>query len=65
MKLLKIEKVWLLLTLTFYVLYNIPGFPPYNNTKLAFIHAALTVIPLWITVYVGLGKVFKKYKLKE
>lgn len=28
-------------------------------------HAALTVIPLWIAVYIGMHRVYKVYKLRE
>lgn len=65
MKITKTEKTWLFLTVLFYVLYNIPGVPAYLDAKGLLIHGALTVIPLWICVYVGLVKVLRKYRLKK
>lgn len=61
----KTEKVWLILVVLFYVLYNLPGVPAYGDTKGAVIHAVLTVVPLWIIIYVGMAKIFKQQKLKE
>ena len=65
MKITKAEKIWLFLTVLFYVLYNIPGIPAYLDAKGLLIHGALTVIPLWICVYVSLFKVLRKYRLKK
>lgn len=65
MKITKTEKIWLGLTVLFYVLYNLPGVPGYNNAHGLIIHALLTVVPLWICVYVGLFKVLRKYRLKK
>ena len=65
MKLTKTEKIWMIVTLIFYVLYNLPGVPPYGESVPTLVHAALTVIPLWIVVYVGLSRVYKIYKLRD
>ncbi|MBR3867336.1 MAG: hypothetical protein IKM54_06055 [Butyricicoccus sp.] len=65
MKLTKTEKVWLFLTVLFYVLYNIPGIPGYYDVRGLIIHGLLTVLPLWVCVYVGLFKVLRKYRLKK
>lgn len=65
MKITKTEKIWLLVVTAFYLLYNLPYVPAYGDSKAMFIHAGLTVIPIWIAVYVGLGKVYKVYKLKK
>ena len=65
MKITKAEKIWLFLTVLFYGLYNIPGIPAYLDAKGLLIHGALTVVPLWICVYVGLVKVLRKYRLKK
>ena len=65
MKLTKAEIVWLVLTVLFFVLYNLPGVPGYNDEKGLIIHALLTVVPLWICVYVGLVRVLRKYRLKK
>ena len=65
MKITKTEKIWLALTVIFYVLYNFPGIPGYYDPKGLIIHALLTVLPLWIVVYVGLIKVLRKYRIKK
>lgn len=65
MKTTKTEIIWLVLTVLFFVLYNLPGVPAYYDTKGLIIHALLTVVPLWLCVYVGLYKVFRKYRLKK
>ena len=65
MKITKAEQIWLFLTVLFYVLYNIPGIPAYLDAKGLLIHGALTVVPLWICVYVGLFHVLRKYRLKK
>ena len=65
MKLTKTEITWLILTVVFFVLYNIPGIPGYYNEKGLLIHSLLTVLPLWICVYAGLFKVLRKYRLKK
>lgn len=65
MKLTKTEIIWLVLTILFFALYNLPGVPGYYDSKGLIIHALLTVVPLWICVYVGLFKVLRKYRLKK
>ena len=65
MKMTKVEKVWVFFVVLFYVLYNFPGVPPYYEAVPTIIHALLTVVPLWITVYIGLAKVYKTYKLRD
>ena len=65
MKMTKVEKVWFILVVLFYVLYNLPGVPPYYEAVPTMIHTLLTVVPLWIIVYIGLARVYKTYKLKD
>ena len=65
MKLTKTEKIWIIVVAAFFILYNIPGVPPYGEPIPTFIHALLTVLPLWISVYIGLAKVYKIYKLRD
>lgn len=65
MKLTKTEKIWILVVGIFYILYNIPGVPPYGEAVPTLIHGALTVLPLWIAVYIGLSRVYKIYKLRD
>lgn len=61
----KTEKWWLGLTVLFYALYNIPGFPPYGDPVTAIWHGVFTVIPLWIVIYWGLFKVIKQRPLRD
>lgn len=65
MKLTKTEKIWMLVTAVLYILYNLPGVPPYGEAVPTLVHAALTVLPLWIVVYIGLSRVYKIYKLRD
>lgn len=61
----KTEKWWLALVVIFYLLYNLPGVPRYNDPVGAIWHGVLTIVPLWIIVYGGLFLLFKQKKLKE
>lgn len=65
MKVTKTEKIWLLLTVVLYALYNLPGVPPYGQAIPTIVHGLLTVLPLWIVIYIGLSKVYKIYELRE
>lgn len=65
MKLTKIEKIWLLLTTLFYVLYNLPGVPGLGDSGGMIIHASLTIIPIWVVTYVCMPLVYKKYRLRK
>lgn len=65
MKITKTEKIWLAVVLIFFLLYNLPFVPPYGNAAATILHAIVTVIPLWIAIYVGFVKVCRIYKLKE
>lgn len=58
------EKWWLGLVVLFYVLYNLPGVPQYGDARGALIHGALTIIPIWIIVYVGMAILNRQRKLK-
>lgn len=65
MKITKTEKIWLGAVLFFYICYNLPFVPAYGQPKAALIHAVITLIPLWISIYVGLFKVCRIYRLKD
>ena len=65
MKLTKTEKIWLGVVVLFYILYNLPLFPAYGETVPALLHDALTLIPLWCSIYIGLFRVFREQPLKE
>lgn len=57
------EKWWLGLVVLFYLLYNLPGVPPFGDAVGALWHGALTIIPLWIVIYVGLFRLNSQRKL--
>lgn len=65
MKITKSEKVWLILTIIFFILYNIPGIPVFRDAKGLIIHSVLTVVPLWLISYIGMVKINKVYKLRS
>lgn len=65
MKITRAEKIWLAAVLFFFVLYNLPGIPGYHDARGLVIHALLTVLPLWVSVYAGLFKIFRQYRLKK
>lgn len=68
MKLTRAEKIWLTVVVIFYILYNLPFFPKYYMAKAAILHMVITIIPLWIAIYIGFFKVChgkKKTKEKE
>lgn len=61
MKFTKTEKCWLFAVVLFYALYNLPFVPAYDSPVGTIVHGLITLIPLWISVYVGLFKVSKYY----
>ncbi len=65
MRITKAEKIWLALIVLFYALYNIPFFPAYGDAAGCIIHGALTIIPLWIVVFVGYPYINRIYKPKD
>lgn len=65
MKVTKTEKIWLLIVTVLYLLYNLPGVPPYNEAVPTLVHGALTILPIWVVIYVGMSKVYKIYKLRD
>ena len=60
MKITKTEGIWLIITTILYIAYNIPGQP-----TATLIHAALTVVPIWVITYIFLPKVYRIYKLRN
>lgn len=64
-KLKKAEKVWLISVIVWYVLYNLPFVPAYGNAKAAIFHGIITLVPLWLSVYIGFFKICKILKLRE
>ena len=65
MKITKTEGIWLIITTILYIAYTIPGVPPYNQPTATLIHAALTVVPIWVITYIFLPKVYRIYKLRN
>lgn len=65
MKITRTEKRWLLAVLLFYVLYNLPFVPRYGDARGLLVHAVLTLVPLWASIYVGLVQVFRCRRLRE
>ena len=61
----KTEKWWLILVILFYLLYNFPGIPSYGSIKGALWHGILTLVPLWISVYVGFYLTTKQRRLAD
>lgn len=62
MKLTKAEKIWIAVVVIFYILYNLPFFPKYYMPKAAILHMIITIIPLWIAIYVGFFKICRGKK---
>lgn len=65
MKITKAEKIWLGAVILFYICYNLPFVPAYGNAKGTIIHALITLIPLWISIYVGLARVCRIYRIRD
>jgi len=61
----KTEKWWLGLVVFFYLLYNLPGFPPYGDPIAAIWHGIFTLVPLWFVIYYGLFKLLRSRKFRE
>ena len=57
MKITKTEGIWLIITTILYIAYNQP--------TATLIHAALTVLPIWVITYIFLPKVYRIYKLRN
>ena len=64
-KLKKIEALWLISVIVCYLAYNLPFVPSYNNPKGAIIHGIVTLVPLWISVYLGFFQICKRMKIKD
>ncbi|MCD7922753.1 MAG: hypothetical protein LUG27_10065 [Clostridiales bacterium] len=65
MKLTRAEKIWLAAVIIFYACYNLPFVPAYGHAKATLIHGLMTLIPLWISVYIGLVKICRIYRLRD
>ena len=65
MKLVKAEKIWLVICLLGYIFYNIPGFPKYGDMKMAIIHGVISMIWVWVANYLGVFIINKIYQLRD
>ncbi len=65
MKLLKTEKLWLILGIAAYLFYNIPGLPAYHDFRGAVIHNILAFVLIWGINYYFFFKVCKIYKPRK
>lgn len=65
MKITKTEKLWLFFTVLFFALYNLPFVPAYGDERGMLLHAALTLFPLWLSIYIGLARVFRIYRVRN
>lgn len=65
MKITKFEKIWLVVVLVLFLLYNFPGFPAYGDVKGCLLSGLLLVGGIWIAIYVGMKKLYQIQKLKE
>lgn len=65
MKLLKIEKIWLITAILLVVIYCMPGLPAYGSVRGSLIHNAILFPLIWGLNYYFFFKVNKIYKLKD
>ncbi|MDO4975898.1 MAG: hypothetical protein Q4E53_01435 [Eubacteriales bacterium] len=61
----KVERIWLCSVIFFYICYNLPMIPKYGQQFPMLLHSLLTLVPLWISVYVGLICVCRLYPLRK
>lgn len=64
-KIKKAEIIWICVVALFYILYNFPGIPKYGDSSGMIKHALFTIIPLWISLFLGQGFMNKLYVLRE
>lgn len=64
-KLRRTEIIWLVAVTVFYLLYNLPGVPRYGDAPGMMLHAVLTIIPVWVAVYIGLIRVNRLEALRD
>ena len=65
MKLLKIEKWWLIIGIGLYILYNIPGLPVYGDAVGAIIWNIVFFAAMWATNYLFNAKISKIFKPRK
>lgn len=65
MKLLKIEKLWLIIGIVAYACYNIPGLPAYGDVTGAIVWNFAFWAIIWIINYTFNAKINKIYKPRK
>ncbi len=65
MKLLKIEKWWLIVGFAPYIIYNIPGIPAYGDLKGAIVWNVASVILIWSINYGFNAKICKIFRPRK
>lgn len=65
MRLMKEEKIWIVVVLICFAAFLMPGFPKYGDVKGTFIHSIITLGALWISNYAGQMWVNSKLEFVE
>ena len=65
MKLLKIEKIWLIVGIGVWLLYNLPGVPAQGKPGAAVVWNVVFFAAIWIVNYVFNGIIRKIYAPKK
>ncbi len=65
MKLLKIEKYWLIFTVVLFIIFNIPGVPPQGNVTGAILWCVGGMALSWIVHFTINARIFKIYKPRK
>lgn len=55
MKLVREEKIWLIVVLIAYAAFAMPGIPEYGNMNQTLIHGSITIIALFLSNYLGMA----------
>ncbi|MDR1922545.1 MAG: hypothetical protein LBS31_12525 [Candidatus Adiutrix sp.] len=62
MKLLRIEKIWLIFTVALFVVWNIPGLPPQGDVQGALLWCFGGLIVSWVVHYSVNARIYKIYR---
>ena len=65
MKLLKIEKLWLIFAVGLFIVFNIPGVPPQGNPQAAILWCAVGMVISWVAHFSINAKINKIYKPRK
>lgn len=64
MKLMKEEKIWLVVVLICYTAFLLPGIPEYGNVSQTLIHGGITIGALCLSIYLGQIWIHSKLKVR-